>query len=112
MNLTQIKHAVKMNGGATLTSELDGATLNGGYMVSLHGHELKTSIDLLTFEMLEDYKQIAECNNAYIGFWMDGADLYVDVSINVHEEAEALKIAQDNKQLAIYNISKGESVYL
>lgn len=112
MNLTQIKQAIEANGGATLASDLSAATINSGFMVSLQGHEIKTSVNLLTVEMLEDYKDIARNNNAFIGLWMDGSDLYVDISINVHEEAEALRLARDNKQLAIYNISKGESVYL
>ena len=55
---------------------------------------------------------IAMENNAYIGFWLDNNDLYVDVSINIDNLSEAIKIAQENKQLAIYNCRKGETIYV
>jgi hypothetical protein len=66
----------------------------------------------LSSELLEEYQQIAMENNAYIGFWLDNNDLYVDLSINIDNLNEAIEIAQKNKQLAIYNCMKGESIYV
>lgn len=112
MNLRKVKRIVESNGGATLTSSLDNATINDGYMVSLQGNEFKTSLELLTSNLLETYQQTAENNNAYIGFWLDNQELYVDISINIHDYMQAVQIARDNEQLAIYNCRTGESIYL
>lgn len=112
MNLKQVKQAVEKNRGATLTSDLDKAVINNGYMVSLQGHEFKTSLELLTSNLLKTYQQTAENNNAYIGFWLDNQELYVDISINIHDYMQAVQIARDNEQLAIYNCRTGESIYL
>ena len=112
MDLKQLKQAVKTNGGATLTSDLDNAAIDSGYMVSLAGHEFKTNIDLLTIELLKDYQRIAEQYNAYVGLWLDGDDLYLDISTNIQDQQQAIKMARDNNQLAIYDIDGGVSVYV
>lgn len=112
MNKQELVKAINDNGGATLTSDFKSAAFNGGYMVSLENYEFKTSIELLSSELLEEYRMIAMKNNAYIGFWLDNNDLYVDLSINIDDLNEAIKIAQENKQLAIYNCMKGESIYV
>ena len=112
MNKQELLQAITANGGATLTSDLKEATLKSGYMVSLEDHELKTSIELLDSSLLKEYQTIAKGNNAYIGFWLDNDDLYVDISINIDNINEAIKTAKANKQLAIYNCSKGETIYV
>ncbi len=112
MNKQELVKAINDNGGATLTSNFKSAAFNSGYMVSLQDYEFKTSIELLSSELLEEYRMIANENNAYIGFWLDNNDLYVDLSINIDDINEAIKIAQENKQLAIYNCMKGESIYV
>ena len=112
MDLKQIKQAIKDNGGATLTSDLNEATLKNGYMVSLKDHELKISIEALSNELLKDYQQIAKHHGAYVGLWLDNNDLYLDISINIKDHQQALKLAHDNKQLAIYHIEKGVTVYV
>lgn len=112
MNLQQVKKAVQTNNGATLTSDLDTATIDNGYMVSLQGYEIKTSIDLLTSEMLKEYQSIAKQCNAFIGLWMDANELYLDISVNIQDEKQALKVARDNNQLAIYHMDKGATIYV
>lgn len=112
MQLTKIKDLVLSNGGATLTQDLDNAIINDGYMVSLKDHELKIRIESLTSNLLDQYRTIAMHNNAYVGLWLDGQDLYLDISTNIHNRDEAIKIAQDNEQLAIYDCKTANSIYL
>ena len=112
MDLKQLKQAVETNGGATLTSDLDPAIVDGGYMVSLAGHEIKTSMNLLTSDLLKEYQRIAEQCNAYVGLWLDGRDLYLDISVNIQDQQQAIKMARDNKQLAIYQVRTGASLYV
>ena len=112
MNLKQIKSVVNTYKGATLDQSLNQATVNSGYMVSLKDHELKTSTKSLTSEVLKEYKKLAKHNDAYVGFWLDNEDLYIDVSINIQDRKKAIKIAQENKQLAIYDCRNGVSIYV
>lgn len=112
MNLKQVKSVVNTYNGATLTSSLDNATMNSGYMVSLKGYELKTSIKELTSEILKRYKKLAKLNTAYIGLWLDNNVLYIDISINVKDKNQAVEIARKNNQLAIYDCKNSESVYV
>lgn len=112
MNLQQIKNIVQNNNGATLTSDLDNATIDNGYMVSLAGYEIKTTIELLSSEMLKEYQSIAKQHNAFVGLWLDNNELYLDISVNIKDKQQALKMARDNKQLAIYHMDKGATVYV
>lgn len=112
MNLQQLKNIVSANNGATLTSDLDTATIDNGYMVSLQGYEIKTSIDLLSSDLLKDYQQLAKQHNAYVGLWVDNDNLYLDISVNIKDEKQAFKLARDNNQLAIYHIDKGATIYV
>lgn len=112
MNLKQLKEIVSANNGATLTSNLETATIDSGYMVSLAGYEIKTSITLLTSEMLKEYQSIAQQQNAYIGLWLDNDELYLDISVNIKDEQQALRMARDNNQLAMYHIEKGVTIYV
>lgn len=112
MQLSKIKDLVLSNGGATLTQDLDNAIVNDGYMVSLKDHELKIRIESLTSNLLDQYRRIAIHNNAYVGLWLDGQDLYLDISTNIHNRDDAIKIAQENQQLAIYDCKNSETIYI
>lgn len=112
MNLKQIKSVVNTYKGATLSSNLDNATIKSGYMVSLNGYEYITTVKELTNDLLKEYKRIAKRNGAYVGLWLDSKDLYLDLSVNIQDKRQALKIARDNEQLAIYDCKNEVSIYV
>lgn len=108
-----IKKHVENYGGATLEARgLDITTLKRGYMVSLKGFELKTSLEALDKRTLERYQKIANARGAYVGLWLDAGVLYVDISKNIMQYQTALSMAKTNEQLAIYDNAKGDSIYL
>lgn len=114
MELEDIKRIIE-NGGETLTSELKQAELTRGFMVSLEGAEVQVKGDDYNAieKAIEDKQNIIQDNdNLYIGLWLDNGVMYVDISINIIDKAEALEFAKKNKQLAIYDLENNDSIYL
>ena len=114
MKLEDIKRIIK-NGGDTLTSELKKAKLTTGFMVSLEGAESQIKGDDYNAikKAIEEKQEIIKDNkNLFIGLWLDGGIMYVDISININDKVEALEFAKKNKQLAIYDLKNNDSIYL
>lgn len=114
MKLEDIKRIIE-NGGATLTSELKQAELTRGFMVSLEGAESQVQGNdyQAIIKAIEEKQNIIKDNdNLYIGLWLDGGIMYIDLSINIQDKTEALEVAKRNKQLAIYDLINNDSIYL
>lgn len=114
MKLEDIKRIIE-NKGETLTKELKKAELKRGYMVSLEGAESQVKGDdyQAIKKAIEEKQTIIKDNdNLFIGLWLDGGVIYVDLSINIKDKAEALEVAKKNKQLAIYDLINNDSIYL
>ena len=107
--LAIIKKALK-NGGYTDIS------YKNGFMVSLYGVEKKVPIGEAytkkTMQLLRQYRKIAKRYNGSLGLWIEKNTLFIDVSINIVNKAEAIKFGIDNKQLAIYDIVNDKSINL
>ena len=108
---------IVQNGGATLNNELENANLNGGYMVSMVGHETIISLeDLKDYKQVEktliEYKKLARKNKAFIGAWINNNKLYLDLSKNYKRLGNAMKIGKKNNQLAIFDINNLEEIML
>lgn len=111
------------NGGSSM-SLIDGHSPKDGFMVSTLGNEwrVKSPVRPIKLEwylsQIADLASLRRCNaihTAYLGTWFDaGSELpnVIDISINVPTLGEAMDLAKRNKQIAIYDVVKGESVYL
>lgn len=111
--LKAIKNHVTKFGGATLEARgLAITALKRGYMVSIEGYELQTTLDALNKRTLEKYQRLAKAKNGFLGLWIDNGVLYVDISKQVMQLSSALSMAKSNNQLAIYCNAKGDSIYL
>ena len=110
MKIEEIKKDLLINGGLTLTKELQRATEKKGFYVSKIGYE-----KIITFEELEqtitEYQNKLS-KNEYIGLWIDKGLLYIDITKHYKDKQQAFKIGIKNKQIAIFDISKNESIYL
>lgn len=114
MELKDIKKIIE-NKGATLTKELKQADLKKGFMVSLEGTETQTQDDdyqAINQAIKEKQAIIKDNNNMYIGLWLDNNIMYIDISINISNKVEALEFAKYNKQLAVYDLTNNDSIYL
>lgn len=110
------------NGGATLTRELESANYATGWQVS------KQDLFTIPMETLPRNKQggiatarvknmIADIAKTHIkskqeflGLWVDNGKLYIDKSVRTKTKKEAMQIARENKQLAIFKWATSSSV--
>lgn len=114
LNTKNIKNLAIKNGGFSLSPK--GETPATGYMISCKDLYKLNLSDLSEDKLDNAIKQATEIGG-YIGGWLDTEttdtdNFYLDISINVQDKEQALKIAKKNKQLAIYDIENGESIYL
>lgn len=111
--LSITKNEIAAAGGFSI-NPITGEKPISGFMVSPYkDHEKIIPFDLFTIADLEKYisdKAELITDRAYIGGWIDNADLYMDISINVQNKIEAIKIAQLNNQLSIYDVNSGLSI--
>ena len=114
MKLEEIKKIVE-NKGETLTKDLKKAELKKGYMVSLEGTESQVqgnNYNAIIEAVKEKQEIIQDKDNLYIGLWLDNDIMYIDISINIQDKADALEFAKYNRQLAIYDLVNNDSIYL
>jgi hypothetical protein len=98
-------------------------TSSKGFMVSLEKPTVKIPLDTLTLDVFKTsfalFLGCAPLNSKIIhkeplniGGWIDQGYVYLDVSIWKREYSEALYLAVQNRQLAIYDLNNNESHYL
>lgn len=103
------------NKGATLDKNYNNFSSDNGYMVSLKGQEIKVNkndIQGIKKEIEKKRKFIENKKGLYIGLWLDNDIMFIDVSIHIIDYMEALEIARNNEQLAIFDLKKKDSIYL
>ena len=112
---TQLINKLNNEGGFSY-NVIDGSIPGNGYMVSIPGAEVVRRLsDITEFTIkryVEKYARQLASPGAYFGGWADGLEVYLDISINVIDLQEALALARDNDQLAIYDLVSDESIYI
>lgn len=117
--------AATPGGGATLAAILaaGGATLDGvtlapvtlarGYAVGLvDGTAITLDVATVTEAALTAaLESIAAVHRApYVGAWVDGGRLHLDPVAVVARRRAALALGRATRQLAVYDLARGESV--
>jgi hypothetical protein len=114
MNTNDIKAHILKHGGITLNPSCMSKATNLKYVVSLEGHEcvydLNYFLGLDLKGILTHYAQLGRKFKAFVGFWINGKKVYVDLSQSFETLEEALIVAKKRNQKAIYDAIKGESV--
>lgn len=103
------------NKGATLDKNYNNFNSDKGFMVSIKGQEVKVNkndIQGIKKEIEKKREFIKDKRGLYIGLWLDSDIMYVDVSIHIIDYLEALEVARNNEQLAIFDLKKKDSIYL
>lgn len=114
MENNKIMEIIK-NGGATLDCNYNNFNSNIGYMVSIKGQEVKVNkndIQEIKKEIEKKREFVQDKKGLYIGLWLDNDMMYIDVSIHIIDYMEALEVARNNEQLAIFDLKKKDSIYL
>ena len=103
------------NKGATLDYNYNSFNSEVGFMVSLKGQEVqvnKNDIENIKKEIEKKREFIKDKKKLYVGLWLDSDMMYIDVSIHIIDYLEALEVARNNDQKAIYDLQKNDSIYL
>ena len=102
-----------VEGGATLNKNGEGFVSNNGFMVSVFGAEFKTTDEEKAKSKIEEYiEKIQTEEGLFVGVWVDEGEVYVDLSIHIMDYNEALEVARNNKQKAIFDLKNKTSIYL
>ena len=112
--MVNVKEIIK-NGSATLTHDLEVANIKNGFMVSILGYE--RTFEYNDTEDINNYilklqKKIEDKKGYFIGLWTYENKLYIDLSINIIDKADALEFGRKNKQIAIYEVLTGANIPL
>ena len=91
----------------------DGELRLRGFMVSLPGCETQVAADSCDLPgVIDGYVNCREdalgVGGNYLGGWVDGDVLFMDVSRNVATLAEALELGRQWGQLAVYDLDNGQ----
>lgn len=106
--------AITKDQGFSVNAHFDSAA-NSGYMVSVAKNteriislgQLKAS-DIAKYR--EDEGDKLTDPDSYIGAWVYDGNVYLDVSKHVADRDEAIKLAVENHQLGVYDLSSGETI--
>ena len=102
-----------VEGGATLNKYGKDFVSNNGFMVSVFGAEFKTTDEEKAKSKIEEYiEKIQTQEGLFVGVWVDEGEVYVDLSIHILDYNEALEVARNNKQKAIFDLKNKTSIYL
>lgn len=104
--LTKIKSAIIKNNGATLTSAGEYANIKTGYIVSEEKHGVILSVKEFNNKSAKYFNMLlkkAYKLGAFLGFWLHNGCVYIDFNKHINDKSEAIKYAQEQKQLAIWD---------
>lgn len=109
MNLANI---IKNNGGVTLNIDGTEFKANNGYMVSLKDTEVIVSAGTIDEELKRYFFDLAgkAGDDHKIGYWLDNGRIYIDISVHVGDLDEAMRLAIENDQLAIFDLGNLETI--
>lgn len=98
-----------MEGG--FTTNKNGQSPQDGYMCGGFGAELKVRVDLFNLNQFQSYIDSVELTDAdYIGGWIDGDYIYLDVSRNFLRLSDAMFWADTLNEKAVWDISNGIAI--
>lgn len=103
-----------------LTIRLDGTIPDKGFAVGRIGYELRAHRSILNIDMIRAWVDRARRLHEHLyhndswglGIWRDGEHIYLDVSNIIPNRARAEELGRDRRQIAIYDLERGEEIRL
>ena len=108
-----LKETILSNGGATIKSRTMAAvSLKRGYAV---GATTETAIRLPITATETDLASALfliwhRFGTRHLGAWVDGDTIHLDPTTIVRNKRDALNLGQENRQIAIYDLRKSETI--
>lgn len=102
-------------GGYTAPLQHDAPTPAKGYAVALKGHELQlkaaqaTPARVMSW-IMEHVGAAKEAGATCVGTWEHEGVIYLDAVAVLDDETQAVEMAQDHQQLAIYCLHEGREI--
>lgn len=102
------------DGGFTI-SAVGGKAPTDGFQVSPYGdRERKVSVSTLSDRDIERYvsdnADLLAKKNHYLGGWLDGDTVYLDVSVNARTIQHAEELGKPSNQIAAWDVKNGREV--
>lgn len=104
----------QVSAGNEFTIDIFGMAPSRGYMSGFKEAELiganltQSGIDLW---ITKNYLKLST-PNLFVGGWVEDGVYYLEMSKNMGDRAHALEFAERYDQKAIWDVKKGESIYL
>ena len=111
--ITKIKIDTLKNGGGTFDI-YNKQQADTGCMCSIKDIAVIDINDFNFFlinKIIEENKNILRRKNIYLGTWIDGNKIYIDISKNYKNKYYCFKIAKKLNQLAIFDLNTFTSMY-
>ena len=93
---------------------MSGEQPNNGFMSGIQGFETKVPLEQFGSFALNEFirKNQTELqkNDTYLGTWIDQGNVFMDISKKFEDEKTALEFGIQNNQLAIFNLTKNETI--
>ena len=98
INYKEVYEQTLENGGHTVD-------IGGRYMVAIAGYEVIIPVEEFNGSVVELYSKYSmpRIINATLGTWVHNNNVYLDSSIAFSSLEEALKVAKENNQIAIFD---------
>ena len=121
-NFMRVFESVQKNGGATFNVETGELNPTHGYMVSLHGHEVRYTIprNLNEFQNIvinyfakksKFLKDVLD-TEWFVGFWINDNQLFCDIVRLVTNKKQAIALGKENKQIGIFDNVNKRTIFL
>lgn len=116
--LTALADALTVPDGGFTVDLRTGEHVTDGYAVSVHPECERVLTDSVSTDdlrqYLADHAATLELPSRVLGGWRDPVtgSAFLDVSIVLGEQRQALSVAREHDQLAIFDIARGESIDL
>lgn len=109
-------YSLKMGGGTFSVSDGEPVEFRKGFQVSIKDIkklDLTTATEKQIKKAFDRAFYSAEALGCgYVGTWIDNNILYIDISIKINKLDDAITAGKNNKQLAIYDWAKLDSIYI
>lgn len=116
MNLQQFFTETLNNNGASYSILSGELNPTNGYFVSLANKGITVDLSDFNQKVVADYisQNAIQLNQAkyFVGSWIDNGVVYLDVTVQVADKRNALELAYNNGQQAIYDANIGEVIDL
>jgi hypothetical protein len=115
MNLYTFALNTLQDGGRSYNPTTGQVNPSEGYMVAVYGSELVVPLDQFGPDVLKEYyleNASKATPNTFVGSWVDGGNVYLDLSNHVSDLHEAVTLGMKADQKAIYDCEAKQSINL